>query len=110
MRKYKFKSNLYLIPMIGLLIIVITIYYSRYKDTVDIIKSEYESKLELIEESVYNETKYTETIGGTLEKEIHKLMEKNSRLLVEKYREDPRILEWNFEDIKKAYNMDIYNR
>ena len=108
MRKYKFKSNLYLIPMIGLLIIVITIYYSRYKDTVDIIKSEYESKLELIEESVYNETKYTETIGGTLEKEIHKLMEKNSSLLVEKYREDPRILEWNFEDIKKVYNMDIY--
>lgn len=108
MKKYKFKYSIYLLPTILIFILISIIYYNNYNNTIDIIRSEYSSKANLIEETIYNETKYTEIISEIIDKELHKYMEENSKLFVEKYKRDPDILGWNFREIKNEENMDIY--
>ena len=105
----KIKSKLYIIPMIIVFIFLIITYYKNYDNTIKIIKSEYDTKIELIEESIYNETKYTEILSKIAEKDIHTNMEKNSNVLVERYKEDPNILEWDFKEIRdQSEQMEIY--
>ena len=105
----KIKSKLYIIPIIIVFIFLIITYYKNYDNTIKIIKSEYDTKIELIEESIYNETKYTEILSKIAEKDIHTNMEKNSNVLVERYKEDPNILEWDFKEIRdQSEQMEIY--
>lgn len=109
MKRNKLESKVYLIPMILIFIVVVISNYNNYDNTIDIIKSEYESKIKLIEQSIYNETKYTEMISEIVEKDAYSAMEKNSQLLVDEYKRDPNVLDWDLKEMKKQFdNMDIY--
>lgn len=109
MKKFKLKSKIYLIPMIVIFVVVLIIYYRNYKNTVDIIKAEYKSKIKLIEESIYNETKYTEIISKIVEEDIHDDMKEKSKFLIDKYKKDPKVLDWNLKEMKNQMDdMDIY--
>jgi diguanylate cyclase (GGDEF)-like protein len=95
--------------MLIVLITVVSIYYGNYKNTVEIIRSEYKAKIKLIEQSIYNETKYTKIISKIIEEDISNLMEENSKKIVEKYKEDPNFLDWDFKEMRSEIdNMDIY--
>lgn len=105
----RIKSKFYLVPMIIVFIVVGIIYYEHYGNTTDIIESEYDAKLKLIEQSIYNETKYTDIIGKIAEKDINDKMEENSKAMVEIYKENPDILSWDLNLLKERFNnMDIY--
>lgn len=96
-------------PMIMLFAVVAINYYGHYENTIGIITSEYEAKIDLIERSLYNETKYTEVISKMVEKNINDNMEKNSKVMVSKYNSDPDVLNWNLEEMKEQFDgMDIY--
>lgn len=105
----RIKSKFYLVPMIIVFIVVGIIYYEHYGNTTDIIESEYDAKLKLIEQSIYNETKYTDIIGKIAEKDINDKMEENSKAIVEIDKENPDILSWDLNLLKERFNnMDIY--
>ena len=107
--KRKTKTKLYIIPMILLFIAILVIYYNNYKDTVQIIKSEYEAKVDLVEKSIYNETKYTGIISNLAENDISEKMKNNSQVLIEKYANEPNILDWDLNTLKTEFEgMDIY--
>lgn len=109
MRKNKIESKLYLIPIILVFVAILTVYYNNYKETKEIIESEYRAKIDLIEQSIYNETKYTGIISKLVENDISDKMEEYSNILINKYKEEPNLLEWDLNKLKVEFtNMDIY--
>ena len=105
MNHKKLKYALQVLPMVIIYIAVIFIYYSLYSNTIEIIESEYDTKVKLIEQSIYNETKYTEIMSEIVEQEITTRMEEYSLLLVERYKENPDILNWDLDEIKKEFGI-----
>lgn len=55
-------------------------------NTISIIKSEYESTIKLIEQSIQNETKYTEIISKIVDKNIQDSMEENPKVIINQYK------------------------
>jgi len=109
MTKRKIRSQFYLIPMILVFVAVVIVYYGNYNNTINIIKSEYNSKIDLIEQSIQNETKYTEIISKIVERNVQESMEENSNKMIEKYKGNPNVLEWDLEKMRDQFNhMDIY--
>ncbi len=88
---------------------IVASYYKYYSNTVDIIKSEYKTGINLIEQSIINETKYTEILSLIAEKDLEEDMKKISYELLELYQEDPHVLQWNMDELRDKYGqMDIY--
>lgn len=85
------------------------IYNDNYKDTRQIILSEYDAKIALIEESILNETKYSEVVSKIAEKETQREMEYFSYEMVDYYKENPHVLTWDLQEMKTRFNgLDIY--
>lgn len=59
MNKKSIRPRVYFIISILIFIVVLFIFYGNHRDTLEIIESKYDSKIELVEQSIYNETKYT---------------------------------------------------
>lgn len=96
-------------PIITIFLVVVIIFYGQYANTVKVIESEYDAKIKLIEESIYNETKYTEILSKITERDISGKMEANSNILMDKYIQNPDILNWDLDKLKKQLDgMDIY--
>lgn len=70
MKLNKITTKTYLLPIMLVYLAIIFIYYNLYDNTIEIIESEFDATSELIEQSIYNETKYTEIISQIVEKEI----------------------------------------
>ena len=87
----------------------ILIYYRQYSSIIGIIKSEYDAKSKLVEESIYNETKYTEIISKIAEKDFGKDMMTYSEIMINKYRENEDIYNWDLENLKEQFDgMDVH--
>lgn len=101
-----------LLPIIILFVVFaggILIYYKQYSSIINIIKSEYDAKSKLVEESIYNETKYTEIISKISEKDFGKDMRTYSDAMINKYRENDDIYDWNLENLKEQFDgMDVH--
>lgn len=83
--------------------------YGNYKSTTKIIKSEHEAKHKLVEESIFNTIKYADAINQIAENELSEKMMEISISLVDKYRQDSDIFNWNLEELKNKFgNYEIY--
>ena len=109
MKRINRKSILYSIPTLIVFIAVASIYYGHYENTIEIIKSGYDAEIKLIEQSIYNETKYTEIISKMAEIDMYEKMEANSNTIIEKYKDNPNVMAWNLKEMRDQFdNMDIY--
>ena len=101
-----------LLPVIILIMVFVGgmfVYYKQYCNIKSIIKSEYDAKSKLVEESIYNETKYTDIISKIAETDFDSDMESYSNLMINKYKQDSDIYSWDLEEMKKQYSgMDIH--
>ena len=99
----------YLAPMLLLFVILAIVYYINFDNIVGIIRSEHEAKVELIEQSLYSEIAYTEIVNQMIETTIHDTMERYSRELLDHYRLDPEVSQWDLQASKGQFDgMDIY--
>jgi len=109
MKKASLKAKISIFISFVVFIAISTIYYKYYGNTVSIIQSEYRTRIDLIEQSIINETKYTEILSIIAERDLEEDMKKTSHELVELYKENPHILKWNMVDLKHSYgDFDIY--
>lgn len=84
-------------------------YHDNYHNTKNIILSENDAKISLIEESIMNETKYSEVVSKIAEKETQREMEFFSYDMLDKYEANPNVLSWDLKAMKEEYNgLDIY--
>ena len=87
----------------------IAMYYNYYKEISDIIISEHRSKIQLIENSIYNETKYSQVISSIAENALQMNMEEVSYKILDAYAENPDVLSLNLQEMKSTYgDIDIY--
>ena len=89
-------------------LVLVLVFYNNYQNTVEIIQSEYKAKHTLVEESIFNTIKYADTIGQIAEQEMNGIMKERSKVLVEKYAQDPNVMNWNLEQLKSRIGLDIY--
>lgn len=85
------------------------IYYGHLENTIDIIEAQYKGTIVLIEKSIYNEIKYTDIVSKVAEKDIQRNMENYFKTMIDKYEENPNVLDWDLNAMKSQFeNMDIY--
>lgn len=105
----KMRYMLRYIIIILVFVILSGIFYENYKNTVKIIKFEYSAKHKLVEQSIYNTIKYADAINQFAEKELGEKMRQYSLFMVDKYRKDPDVVNWNLEELKNRFeNYEIY--
>lgn len=90
-------------------LILVSIFYNNYQNTVQIIRSEDQVQHQLIEESIYNNIKYANISIQVVEEELNARMQEYSLVMLKKYQQEPDILNWNFEELKNRFgNCEIY--
>lgn len=95
--------------MVIVFIVLCSSIYKNYQNTVNIIKSEYKAKHELVEESIYNTIRYADTIGQVMEEGLNTKMKDYSMTLIKKYSQEPDILNWDLEELQNRFgNYQIY--
>lgn len=109
MDRGKGKSKHYLIPMFLVPIVVVSLFYFQFQNTIEIIKLEHEAKIDLIEQSLFNELKYTEIVNQMIESDIQKRMKQAAYTLIQEYGQNPHVLEWDLGEMKRQFGgLDIY--
>ncbi|ACL69280.1 GGDEF domain-containing protein [Halothermothrix orenii] len=101
------KHKYYII--IAVFLIIIFLSYNSYQNTTNIIKSKYITHQTLIEKSIINSINNTNYAYQIAEKLLNDKMEKLSRQLISKYRDNPDVLTWDLEKIKQTHKyVNIY--
>ena len=90
-------------------LILVSIFHNNYQNTVQIINSNYQVQHKLVEESLYNTIKYADISSQVIEDELNARMNDYSLVMLKKYQQEPNILNWNLEALKKQFgNCEIY--
>ncbi|NLJ56849.1 MAG: GGDEF domain-containing protein [Firmicutes bacterium] len=85
------------------------IFYNNHQNTIQIIKSEYTAKQNLVEKSIYSTIKFADSINQVIEDKLHDEMLAHSLALLAKYRQDPAVSNWQLAVLKEQFGKsDIY--
>ncbi|MCW2277630.1 sensor histidine kinase [Heliophilum fasciatum] len=81
-------------------------YYFELKDT---LTGDRNYQRQLIEENILSSVSNADTAYQIIEQIIHDKMARYSQVMLEKYRAEPDVLQWDLEALKKQFeNFDIY--
>jgi diguanylate cyclase (GGDEF)-like protein len=105
----KYLRKYYFLIFILLFLIIFLINYQNYIRTEKIIRSDFKREIELIESNVINSLENAFAAYSIFEIVLNEEMEEKSKILLEKYRDDPRPEEWNLAELKsKMPNYELY--
>lgn len=79
-------------------------YYKGQKQ----IHLNHEQEIEVIGESVVRSLHTIEEVYNLTDKAIGQEMEENAEILVEKYKDNPSFVDWDFQALKNQFGMDVY--
>lgn len=96
----KFLSKYYFLIIILLFFIIFLINYQNYQRTEAIIRSEFEIKTQLVENNILNSLKDAFATYSITEFFLNQEVDNNSRILLEKYKEDRNPKNWNLKELK----------
>jgi diguanylate cyclase (GGDEF)-like protein len=83
--------------------------FNNYLNTKDIVISEFNTQKRIVETNLKDIIKYANISAKVTEKTLNESMKKNSNYLVDLYRDNPNILDWNNEEIKDYIgDFDFY--
>ena len=98
-----------------ILILVITIFiisFANYQNTKEVIREKYESRQLMVEKNILQTVNYINDSYKIAEEHLNEEMKKFSEIMVEKYKKNPNIMEWDLEELKvrfEDYNIYIIN-
>jgi len=105
----KYLRKYYFLIFILLFIIIFTINYRNYSRMKQLIRSDFKTEIELIEDNVINSLENVFASYSIFEIVLNKEMEENSKILLEKYKRNPNPENWNLAELKsKMPNYEIY--
>lgn len=96
----KFLNKYYFLIIILLFFIIFLINYQNYQHTKTIIKSEYKVKTQMIENNVLNSLKNAFSAYLVSEFFLNQEINNDARILLEKYKEDQNLENWNLKELK----------
>jgi len=110
----KFWSKYYILIIILLFFIIFLINYQNYQRTDAIIKSEFEIKTQLVENNILDSLKDAFAAYSAFEFFLNQEIDQQSRLLLEKYKEEQNPKNWNLIKFKSQMpdfvnSINLYN-
>ncbi|MFW6229378.1 MAG: diguanylate cyclase domain-containing protein [Halanaerobium sp.] len=111
MRNLFAKYKYLIIILISLTIIIIS--YINYQSTRELIESKYEDRQQLVEKNILNTINQIDTSYKIAESHLNEEMKEYSQIMLEKYRDNPEVQEWDLEELKdrfEDYEIYIVNR
>jgi len=88
---------------------MIFIFSSQYRSIKNIITDKYMSHQQLVEKNIIQTVNYINNSYKVVEQELNQEMNEYSKLIVEKYQNNPDVMEWDLEELKEKFKYyDIY--
>ena len=82
---------------------------THYDDIKGVTESKYERVQHLVEKNILQTVNYINDGYRIAEKQLNEEMEKYTGVMLEKYQNNPEVMEWDLEEMKKDFgNYDIY--
>ena len=97
LKKYKF--ILIIIPLIT----IFSLSFINYQNSEQRIRSKYQQRRELVEQSIKKTFRHVNKIYGIAEKQLNQKMKEKSNKLLKIYKENPDVGSWNLEEIQKDF-------
>ncbi|MGM0378994.1 MAG: GGDEF domain-containing protein [Bacillota bacterium] len=97
------------IIIVLLSIMMIYIFSTQFTNIVRVIEDKYKSQRLLVEKNITQTLSYVNDAYKIAEKQLNKEMKDYSEQMVQKYKENPNIISWELDKLKKQFNgFDIY--
>lgn len=97
------------ILIIILALIIIFIFTNQYSNIKEVIENKYQSRQQLVEKNILQTLDYLNNAYKIVEKELNQEMQNYSKVMIDKYRENPDIMSWDLEELKQQFSgYDIY--
>jgi diguanylate cyclase (GGDEF)-like protein len=105
----KLLKNFKYIIIVLLALIMIFIFSSQYSSIKNIITDKYRSRQQLVEKNIIQTVNYINNSYKVVEQELNQEMSEYSKFLVDKYRYNSEVMEWDLEELKEKFKYyDIY--
>ena len=105
----KLLSNLKYIIIILLALIMIYIFSRQYTNIREVVEEKYTSQQQLVEKNILQTVDYINNAYKIAEKQLNQEMREYSEQMVEKYRENPDVMEWDLAQLQEHFDgYDIY--
>ncbi len=72
------------------------------------VKTSHQSHIEQIEDSVQTSLQSIEKVYYFFDQDTNTRMKTNLHYLLEKYKDDPDVMSWDYEKLKELFKMDVY--
>ncbi len=97
------------ILIIALFLIIIFISYTSYRSTVEVIEDKYSHRQQLVEKSILQTINHINDTYKIAEQQLNQEMEEYSKIMGEKYKHNPEVMDWDLESLKEEFgDYEIY--
>lgn len=88
---------------------MIFIFSNQYTSIKEIIKDKYQSRQQLVEKNILQTVNYINDSYKVIEQELNQEMKEYSKLMIDKYRDNPDVMDWDLKELKAKFEYyDIY--
>lgn len=103
LKKYKY---VIIIILAGVIVAISATHYSSIKK---VIVEKYDSRQQLVEKNILQTVNYVDDSYKIVEQQLNREMKEYSQIMIEKYRNNPEVMEWDLEELKQEFgNYEIY--
>lgn len=88
---------------------MIFIFSNQYTSIKEVIIDKYDNRQQLVEKNILQTVNYINDSYKVVEQELNQEMKKYSQLMVDKYKDNPEVMDWDLEELKEDFQYyDIY--
>src|SRR6056297_679063 len=82
---------------------------TQYASVIDVVDDKYGSQQQLVEKNILQTVNYINNAYKIAEQQLNLEMRKYSQQMVEKYKENPHVMEWDLAELQERFQgYDIY--
>ncbi|MFW6273621.1 MAG: GGDEF domain-containing protein [Halanaerobium sp.] len=105
----KLLSKFKYIIIVLLAVIMIYIFSTQYTNIKEVVEDKYRIQQQLVEKNILQTVKYINDAYKIAEQQLNQEMREHSEVMVEKYQENPDVMDWDLEELQQRFSgYDIY--
>ncbi|MFW5749569.1 MAG: GGDEF domain-containing protein, partial [Halanaerobium sp.] len=105
----KLLSKFKYIIIVLLALIMIYIFSTQYTNIKEVVEDKYRIQQQLVEKNILQTVKYINDAYKIAEQQLNQEMREHSEVMVEKYQENPDVMDWDLEELQQRFSgYDIY--
>lgn len=108
MRNSHFRIRLFFIMIVFAFVVSMVGATISYNKMNQFVYENHQFKLEQIEESVKSSIQTLEKVYLFFDKDTEEKMKRHFEYLIDKYRQNPNVGTWDFQQLKEMFGMDVY--